>query len=92
MWPTVSLHKRSIINVLSSAPPLSHAVYLGVPRPLSESLSEEPENDARQTPESNQAHVRHDGGNISALDRPGGDEFGESVAPDILVDGDGHEN
>ena len=60
-----------------------------MPSPLSEGLSVIPENNTRQAPENNQAHIRHDRGDIAALDDPWSDELRETVAPDVLVDCDG---
>jgi len=61
-------------------------------RPLSERLAEKPEDDTSRAPQGNQTHVRHDGWDIATLDDPGGDELAESIAPDVLIDSDGHEN
>lgn len=72
--------------------PRLHAMYLWIPSPLSERLSIKPENDPRQTEEKNQTHVRHNRRDVSTLDNPRGDEFRESVAPNVLVDRDGNED
>ena len=47
--------------------------------------------DAEQTPQQHQRSIRHDGRNESRLLHPRCDEFGETVAPDVLVYGDGDE-
>lgn len=76
-------------------PPLAaslHSVDFRIFGPLPEGFAEEPENDSCQTPEDDQAHVRHDGRYVAALDDPWGDELRESVTPDVLVDRDGNEN
>lgn len=62
---------------------------LGVLGPLSKSLSLEPEQDPKQTPQSYQRHIRHDRRNITVFDNPRRDELTEAVAPDILVYRDG---
>ena len=46
----------------------------------------------RQTKQRRQRHVRHDRRHEPSLHRPGRDELGETVAPDVLVDGDGNED
>jgi hypothetical protein len=45
-----------------------------------------------RTPQCRQAHVERDRGYIAASDDPVGDEFGEAVTSQVLVDGDGEEN
>jgi hypothetical protein len=67
-------------------------VNLRVSCPLSKFLSEEPENNPATTPQSNKSHIRHDWWDISILDGPWCDEFGEAVSPDIFVDRDSNED
>ena len=70
----------------------SHAMHVTMLRPLPESLPEEEEQDPERAPEGDQGHVGHDGWYVPAGEDPGRDEFGETVAPDILVDGDADED
>ena len=86
------LHAEPFFSLLALQRSLAHApdeslhtMYLGIPRPLSERLAEEPEDDARQAPYDQQGHVRHDGRDVAALDGPWRDELREAVAPDVLV-------
>ena len=67
-------------------------MYIAVFRPLSESLPVEEKQDPKRTPEGDQAHVGHDGWQVATGNDPWCDEFRESVAPDILVDGDADEH
>lgn len=60
--------------------------------PLAEGLALVIEQDAESAPEEDEGHVEHDGRHIAGGDDPGGDEFTEAVAPQILVDGDGDKN
>jgi hypothetical protein len=60
-------------------------VNFRVLRPLPERFSKIPENDPSKTPQKSQAHVRHNGLDIAALDSPWRNEFRETVSPDILV-------
>jgi hypothetical protein len=50
-------------------------MHLRVPCPLSERLSEEPENNTSKTPQQNQTHVRHNRRDVTALDDPGRNEL-----------------
>lgn len=63
-----------------------------IPGPLPESLAHEIEQDTEGTPEEDERHVEHNGRNISVRNDPRGNELAESVAPQILVDGDGDED
>lgn len=70
----------------------SHRVNLRVARPLPERLPVIPEDDAAGTPQDTQRHVRHDRRDVPALDDPGCDKLRETIPPQVLVDGDGHED
>lgn len=61
-------------------------------RPPSELLSIKVAWDGKETPQRCQTHVQHDRFHKPALFDPRGDELAEAVSPDILIDGDGHEN
>lgn len=60
--------------------------------PFAEGLALVIEQDAESAPKEDEGHVQHDGRNIAVGDDPGGDKLAETVAPQILVDGDGDEN
>ena len=72
--------------------PVSHFMHRTIPCPVPTLLPKEPKDDARSTPECNQAHVRHDWRHEPTLQRPRRDKFGEPVAPDVLVHGDGNKD
>lgn len=59
--------------------------------PSSERLSLVVEQDAEETPQQHQRAVCHDWWDKSSFFDPRGNELGEAVAPDVLVDGDGNE-
>jgi hypothetical protein len=65
---------------------------LRIPGPLTESFPVKPEHNAEQAPKESQGHIRHDGRNVSVCNDPWGDEFAETITPDVLVDGDGDED
>lgn len=64
---------------------------LASPSPPPEGLSLPPEQHSKATPQQHQAPVGHDGRHVSGLHGPSGDELGEAIAPDVLVNGDGDE-
>lgn len=66
-------------------------MYLRIAGPFPERLSIEPEQDPSRAPESGQTHVHHDGWDVSRSLNPRSNELRESIAPEILVDGDGDE-
>ena len=70
----------------------SHRVKFGMSRPFAESLSFEPEQNAEKTPQCGQSHVRHDRWDIAGFHDPWRNELAKAVSPDILVDGNGHED
>ncbi len=92
----LSTHIHKYSSTLPFHPPpssnTSHAMDLRIPRPLPKGLSKVPEDDPSQTPQRNQAHIRHDRGNITTLDNPGSDELAEAVSPNILIDRDRNED
>ena len=55
-------------------------------------LPVEKEDDAEGAPQHGQAHVQHNRRDIAGFLGPWRDELAESVAPQILVDGDGDED
>lgn len=67
-------------------------MHLAILSPPPECLTLVVEQYAEETPQCNQAHVRHDWRNVSRFDDPWSDEFREAISPNILVDGDGHKN
>lgn len=67
-------------------------MYLGIPGPLPERLSEVPEDDSRAAEEGDQTHVGHNRWNVATLLNPRSNKFGESITPDVLVDSDGYED
>lgn len=58
-------------------------------RPFPAPLTPEVKGDAKQAPQCEEAHVQHNGREIAILLYPRRDELAKSVAPDVLVDGDG---
>ena len=60
-------------------------------RPLPAPLSIEIEKDAKRTPQNMQTHIQHDRRQEPTGVNPIGDEFTETVTPQILVDCDIHE-
>lgn len=62
---------------------------LGGPHPGT--LAVEIERNSEQTPEGDQGHVQHDGGDETTLFHPRGDELAEPITPQVLVDSDCHE-
>ena len=66
-------------------------MHITIPSPASKPLPKVPKDDARGAPKRDQAHIRHDRHHEAARYCPRRDEFGEPVAPDVLVDRDGHE-
>ena len=69
-----------------------HVMDRAVLGPNSEPLPVKPENNTTQTPQSRQAHVRHDWWYISAGLTPLVDELGESIAPQIFIDSDANKD
>jgi len=67
-------------------------MHLRMPGPLPARLPKVPKHNAHEAEERNEGRVGHDGRHVAALLAPGGDELGEAVAPDVLVDRDGHED
>lgn len=61
-------------------------------RPSSEPLPVKVERDGTETPQRCQAHIQHDRLDEPAFLDPRGDELAETVAPEILVDGNGDKN
>jgi len=59
-------------------------------RPSSELLAIEVERDGAETPQCCQGHVQHDRLDEPALFYPRSDELAEAIAPEVLVDSDGH--
>lgn len=59
--------------------------------PSSERLALVVEQDAEETPQQHQRPVCHDRWDKSSFFNPRGDEFGETIAPDVLVDRDSNE-
>ena len=60
-----------------------------VPGPLSERLSKEIKDDSTCTEQEYQTHVGHDRWDEASGDGPWCDELGETVAPDVLINGNG---
>ena len=58
---------------------------IAVPRPLSESLALEVEQDTKRTPQEDQAHIQHDWLHVAVSDDPWRNEFAKPIAPDVLV-------
>lgn len=67
-------------------------MYKTISSPFPESLSLEVEQNAEWAPEENQAHVQHDGGQITIFDDPVREKLRIPVAPEILVDRNCHKN
>ncbi len=67
-------------------------MHLRVFCPLPEGFAKEPEDDTCQTEEQDQAHVCHDGRDITRFDDPRSDELRKAIAPYILIDCDGDED
>ena len=63
-----------------------------VASPISALLANEPEKYTEQRPQRDQAHVQHDGRDISTTDDPRRDEFRKAVSPKILVHCDAHKD
>ena len=61
-------------------------------RPPTKRLSIVIEHNPARTEHKSQTHVHHDGPDEADVLGPGGDELGEAVAPEVLVDGDGDED
>ena len=70
----------------------SHVMHVTMLCPFPESLPIIEKQDPEQAPEGNQGHVGHDGWHVPAGNDPWRDEFGEAVAPDVLVDRDTDEH
>jgi hypothetical protein len=66
-------------------------MHFTILRPASEALPPKPKHNPERTPQRNQRHVRHDRRNIPRARAPRRDELAEAVAPEVFVDGDGHE-
>lgn len=64
---------------------MNRAILTPPPKCLSKEIKDNP----KKTPQRDEAHIRHNRRNITLLDNPRRDELGESIAPDVLVDGDG---
>ena len=66
-------------------------MHFAILRPDPERLSRIPKQDAKKTPQRNQAHVGHDRRYIAARHDPRSNELREPVSPNILVDSDADE-
>lgn len=64
---------------------LSHSMDLAILRPASEFLAPEPKNHTSEAPQDDQAHIGHDGWDITALDSPRRDELRETIAPYVFL-------
>lgn len=60
--------------------------------PDPESFPEKPEYNPKRTPQRDQTHICHDGIHKPASLNPWGDEFGETIGPEVLIDSDCNEN
>ena len=69
-----------------------HLMYTILSTPAPHFLSPLQEQQTRRTEQERQAHVRHDRWQEPGLLDPRADELGETVAPEVLVDGDGDED
>ncbi len=67
-------------------------MHLRIPRPLPKRLPLIPKQNPKQTPQNNQAHIRHNWRDISTLNNPRRNEFTKAIAPDILIDRDSDED
>lgn len=75
---------------LKPNPHTSHPMHTRILGQTPKFLSPEIQRHTHQTPKHRQSHVRHDRLDKARLLNPRDDEDGEAVAPQILVDGNGH--
>ena len=67
----------------------SKPMHRAIPRPPPKRLPAEIKQDAEETPQQDQGHIRHDRRHKARLNHPRSNELRESVPPHVLVDGDG---
>lgn len=67
-------------------------MHFATPGPPPEHLAFVPKEYPKHTSHDRQSHIRHDWVDIPIFDDPRGDKLAEPVAPNILVDCDGHKD